>query len=71
MIKILFVIILIVAAAATFYLTVYEKEGPLEEFGRKVDDSIEKMQYGEESTMEKAGRKLKETTDELQEDMKK
>lgn len=69
--KILFALILVMVAAAAFYLTVYEKEGPLEEFGRQVDESIERMQYGDESTMEKAGRKLRETADEMQEDLRK
>ena len=68
--KFLFLLILVLAAAA-FYLTVYEKEGTLEGLGRQVDESIEKIKYGDESTMEKAGRKLRETADELQEDMKK
>ena len=68
--KILFLLILVLAAAAAFYLTVYEKEGTLEGLGRQVDESIEKIKYGDESTMEKAGRKLRETADELQEDMK-
>ena len=64
--KILIILILAAAAAAVFYFTVYEKGGAMEEFGRKMDDTLDRMQHGDESTMEKASRKLKESAEDFQ-----
>ena len=58
--KILIIGAVIAVAIAIFYAFIYEKPGAMEEFGRSVDKSIEKIQHGDESTMEKAGRKTKE-----------
>ena len=58
--KLLVIAIIIAVAVAAYYLFIYERPGPMEEFGRKVDEGIEKIQHGDESTMEKAGRKTQE-----------
>jgi len=64
--KIMIILILAAVAAAVFYFTVYEKGGAMEEFGRKMDDTLDRMQHGDESTMEKASRKLKESAEDFQ-----
>ena len=64
--KIMIILILAAVAAAVFYFTVYEKEGAMEGFGRKMDDTLDRMQHGDESTMEKASRKLKESAEDFQ-----
>jgi len=64
--KILIILILAAAAAGVFYFTVYEKEGAMEGFGRQMDETLDRVQHGDESTMEKASRKLKESAEDYQ-----
>ena len=68
--KLLAIGVVIVVAIAIFYAFVYEKPGAMEEFGRSVDEGIEKIQHGDESTMEKAGRKTKEAIEDAGKELK-
>ena len=52
-----------VLAALSLTLTACEKKGPAEKLGEKIDESIEKVQHGDEGTMEKAGRKVDEAVE--------
>jgi len=64
--KILIILILAAVAAGVFYFIVHEKEGTMEGFGRQMDETLDRMQHGDESTMEKASRKLRESAEEFQ-----
>jgi hypothetical protein len=56
-----------VIAALVLTLSACEREkGPAEKLGEAIDESVEKIQHGDEGTLEKAGRK----TDEAIEDAK-
>ncbi len=63
--KLFYIAIVLVAAYAIFYLAVYKKEGPIEEFGRKLDEGFEDIQHGDETTLDKASRKIKEIADDV------
>lgn len=63
--KLFFIAVVIAAAYAIFYLAVYKKEGPIEEFGRKLDEGFEDIQHGDETTLEKASRKINEIADDV------
>lgn len=69
--NVLFILILVAALAAGWYVFVYQKAGPIEKVGRGVDETIDKIQHGDESTMEKATRKTKEAVEDVKEDMDK
>ena len=58
-------LILVAALAAAWYMFVYEKPGAVEKIGRGVDETIDKIRYGDETTVEKATRKTKEAVDEV------
>lgn len=68
--KIVVVLILVVAVAIIWYVFVREEPGSAEQLGREIDETIEKIKYGDETTMEKAGRKTKEAIDDVKEEMK-
>ena len=63
--NVLTVLILVAALAAAWYMFVYEKPGAVEKIGRGVDETIDKIRYGDETTVEKATRKTKEAVDEV------
>ena len=63
--KLLIILALAGLAAAVFYFAIYVKPGPLEELGREVDETMDKVRYGDESAMEKAGRKIGEAADDV------
>ena len=63
--KLIFIVAATGVAIAMYYLFIYEKPGPAEELGRKLDKGIEKIQYGDESSMQKAGRKTRELIDDV------
>jgi len=63
--NVLIVLILVAALAAAWYMFVYEKPGAVEKIGRGVDETIDKIRYGDETTVEKATRKTKEAVDEV------
>lgn len=67
--NILFILVLIAALAAGWYVFVYEKAGPIEKLGRGVDETVDKIKYGDESTMEKATRKTQEAVEDVKKDM--
>jgi hypothetical protein len=66
--KLLIILALAGVAAAVFYFAIYEKPGPLEKLGREVDETLDKVRYGDESTMEKAGRKIGEAADDVKQE---
>lgn len=61
---------IIVVVIIIFYVFIYEKPGPMEEFGSNVDERIEKIQHGDETSMEKAGRKTREAMDSVKKEIK-
>ena len=69
--NVLIIIVIIAIAAGAYYFFIYEKPGPMEEFGRKVDEGIEKIQHGDETTMEKAGRKTMEAIEDAKKELEK
>ena len=40
------------------------EEGPAEKAGRKVDDAVDRLRYGDEGALEKAGREFDEKLEE-------
>jgi hypothetical protein len=46
------------------------EDGPMEKAGKQFDDTVERIQHGDEGTLEKAGRKTDEAIEEAEEDFK-
>jgi len=67
----LIILILIAAAAAGWYVLVYEKPGPVEQLGRDIDQKIDQIKHGDETAVEKATRKTREATEEVKEKLEK
>ena len=67
--RLLIIAAAVAAASVILYLTVYRKRGPAEEFGRTLDEGIEKMRHGDETEMQKACRKLREAADDIKKKM--
>lgn len=63
--KVLVILVVIVIAVIGIGVFFYQKGGPAEDFGRKLDDGIDKLRYGDESTLEKTGRKIKEAAEDI------
>jgi hypothetical protein len=51
---------LALAAALSATALACREEGPAEKAGRKMDEAIDKLRYGDEGAIEKAGRKVDE-----------
>ena len=45
------------------------EEGPMEKAGKKFDDTVERIRYGDEGPLEKAGRKADEAIEDAEEDL--
>jgi len=69
--NLLFIVILAAALAAGWYVFVYEKAGPVAKIGRSVDETVDKIKYGDETTMEKATRKTQEAVEDVKKDIEK
>lgn len=69
--NILIILMLVAALAAAWYVFVYEKPGAIEKVGRSVDETVDKIKYGDETTMEKATRKTKEAVEDVKKDREK
>jgi hypothetical protein len=45
-----------------------QEEGPAEKMGRALDETADRIRYGDEGTLEKAGRKMDEAIEEAEEE---
>ena len=59
--------LLAVASTALVTLPILgcHREGPTEEVGRKIDETIDKLKHPDEGPLEKSGRKIDEAVDDL------
>jgi hypothetical protein len=55
---------LALAAALAGSALACREEGPAEKAGRKMDEAVDKLRYGDEGAIEKAGRKVDEAIEE-------
>lgn len=53
----------LLAAGLTLGGSGCREEGAAEKAGKKVDEMVDRLRYGDESDLEKAGRKLEEAVD--------
>jgi hypothetical protein len=57
--------------AALIFGLACSEPGPAEKAGKAFDDTVEKLQHGDEGTLEKTGRKLDEAVEDAEKEDKK